>query len=588
MSDLARPDAIPVRALTPRRRYSWSPCPPASRSCSAATVSRSCPTSWRRAFRPGDRLIVDPTAGALLHDSRRSSTSSLPAAVDAAIDAFAELARCDDDQITAFFDAFADRLADDVSFAPIAAANAADVDRAQARGRSTTRLVLSDAMRADMIAGLRGWATMAEGRDSLVDRSTTTAGRSKHDVRRSASSGSCSRAAPTCSPTPPAWCAPATPSCSASDRTRSARPGRSSSTRSHPALDIAGLPRGHGRPRRRRPRTRPAGRCSPTAGWRSPWRADPGPAVAQLGAVARQAGVPVSLHGTGGAWVVAAADADADAVRGCRAALARPQGVQHAQRVLHRRATRRRAGAGVPRRGHRCCVGTRGRWPDPRHARGAGIVPRGHADRRSSVLRADGPHDEPFVSSIALDRLGHEWEWEGSPEVSAARRRQRRRRGRALQPGQPTLRRIAHQRVAAAHDDFFATVDAPFVGDGFTRWVDGQYALDAPELGLSNWEGGRLLGRGGILSGDSVSHGPLPRPRRRPRPPPLTPANRRAVSEPDAVDVDDDVHVANRVDAQVAAARQLDHRAVGGCDLARGDVDVRGVGPGSAGIGGEE
>ena len=56
---------------------------------------------------------------------------------------------------------------------------------------------------------------------------------------------------------------------------------------------------------------------------------------------------------------------------------------------------------------------------------------------------------------------------------------------------------------AEAHDRFFATVDAPFVGDGFTRWVDGQYALDAPELGLSNWEGGRLLGRGG--SGDETA-----------------------------------------------------------------------------------
>jgi glutamate-5-semialdehyde dehydrogenase len=55
-----------------------------------------------------------------------------------------------------------------------------------------------------------------------------------------------------------------------------------------------------------------------------------------------------------------------------------------------------------------------------------------------------------------------------------------------------------------AHDAFFATVDAPFVGDGMTRWVDGQYALDTPELGLSNWEGGRMLGRGAILSGDAV------------------------------------------------------------------------------------
>ena len=35
-----------------------------------------------------------------------------------------------------------------------------------------------------------------------------------------------------------------------------------------------------------------------------------GPAVAQLGGVARQAGVPVSLHGAGGAWIVAGPAAD--------------------------------------------------------------------------------------------------------------------------------------------------------------------------------------------------------------------------------------------------------------------------------------
>ena len=34
-----------------------------------------------------------------------------------------------------------------------------------------------------------------------------------------------------------------------------------------------------------------------------------------------------------------------------------------------------------------------------------------------------------------------------------------------------------------AHRRFYEAVDAPFVGDGFTRWVDGQYALRRPELG---------------------------------------------------------------------------------------------------------
>ena len=40
-----------------------------------------------------------------------------------------------------------------------------------------------------------------------------------------------------------------------------------------------------------------------------------GAAVAQLGAVASQSGIPVSLHGTGGAWVVAGEHADADTLQ---------------------------------------------------------------------------------------------------------------------------------------------------------------------------------------------------------------------------------------------------------------------------------
>jgi glutamate-5-semialdehyde dehydrogenase len=57
---------------------------------------------------------------------------------------------------------------------------------------------------------------------------------------------------------------------------------------------------------------------------------------------------------------------------------------------------------------------------------------------------------------------------------------------------------------AAAQARFYAEIEAGFVGDGMTRWVDGQYAMNRPELGLSNWEHGRLLARGGVLAGDSV------------------------------------------------------------------------------------
>ena len=65
-----------------------------------------------------------------------------------------------------------------------------------------------------------------------------------------------------------------------------------------------------------------------------------------------------------------------------------------------------------------------------------------------------------------------------------------------------TVSLISHD--PAAHDRFYEAVNAPFVGDGFTRWVDGQYALNRPELGLSNWENGRLFARAGVLSGDGV------------------------------------------------------------------------------------
>ena len=119
-------------------------------------------------------------------------------------------------------------------------------------------------------------------------------------------------------------------------------------------------------------------------------------------------------------------------------------------------------------------------------------------------MRADGEHDEPYATEIGTDRLGHEWEWEGSPEVTLHVVETVDDAVALCNAHSPRFVASLVSESTTAHDAFFATVDAPFVGDGFTRWVDGQYALDAPELGLSNWEGGRLLGRSGILSGDSV------------------------------------------------------------------------------------
>ena len=82
-------------------------------------------------LRPGDRLIVVQSTGALLQIP--ATVSSLVAdTLHGAHEAFAGLASASDEQITDFFDRFATALADDDTFAPIADANAADVAAAAA------------------------------------------------------------------------------------------------------------------------------------------------------------------------------------------------------------------------------------------------------------------------------------------------------------------------------------------------------------------------------------------------------------------------------------------------------------------------
>ena len=118
--------------------------------------------------------------------------------------------------------------------------------------------------------------------------------------------------------------------------------------------------------------------------------------------------------------------------------------------------------------------------------------------------RADGEHVEPAASLIDVDDLGREWEWEHAPEVSLVVTADVDAAVELCNRHSPRFVASIVSEDAAERDRFYAAVDAPFVGDGFTRWVDGQYALDTPELGLSNWQGGRLLARGAVLSGDSV------------------------------------------------------------------------------------
>jgi len=105
---------------------------------------------------------------------------------------------------------------------------------------------------------------------------------------------------------------------------------------------------------------------------------------------------------------------------------------------------------------------------------------------------------------IDLEDLAREWEWEETPEVSLKIVDSVDQAAALFNRYSPQFDASLIAEDPLAHRRFFEGVNAPFVGDGFTRWVDGQYAFDRPELGLSNWEHGRLFARGGVLAGDGV------------------------------------------------------------------------------------
>lgn len=451
------------------------------------------------AWRPGDVLVA--VDGELLHipaAERRVAAG----AVTRAVDAFARMGAVTDDQVSRFFGLFADRLGDDPTFARIAEANAADVEAAAARGRSTTRLVLSDAMRGDMISGLRTWADAPSGRGEVIG-TVEHPGWTVEQVRAGVGVvGFVFEGRPNVFADA---CGVIRSGNTVVFRIGSDALGTAAAIVEHaldPALDQAGLPEGA---------ASLVASAAHAAGWamfNDPRLAlavarGSGRAVAQLGSVARQAGVPVSLHGTGGAWIIAGETASAGdlgaavyhsldrkvcntvntvCVVRSRASELAPVVLDALDRAAARRSTMARLHV---------------------LAGQEGLVPAHWFDDRT-ITRAAGPEVEPGCTTIDADQLGHEWEWEESPEISLCVVDD-------VDDAVTLFNRQSPRFIASLisadpdeHAHVFSTIDAPFVGNGFTRWVDGQYALDTPELGLSNWQFGRLFGRGGVLSGDSV------------------------------------------------------------------------------------
>lgn len=462
----------------------------------------SVPAALVERFRPGDSLVYsDATDELLLVPSAEKSAATI--AVTEALAAFEQMRTVREEQINLFYTAFARQLASDAIWSEVLQANRLDVEDARRRERSTTRLVASDRLRQGMIEGLRGWAAMGSTRGRIIETIEHSGWAvdlvaAELGVVAFVFEGR------------PNVLADATGVLKGGN-TVVFRIGRDAlrtatsimDTALIPALAEAGLPRGA---------VRLVQSAEHAAGWAlfSDRRLSlavargSGRAVAALGSLARQAGVPVSLHGTGGAWLVATAQtAVMDLERNVMLSLDRKVCNTLNVCCLPRAQAEWLVPAflrGLAKAGERrhqafklhVVEGDETEWTQPLFS------------QRVPVVRAEGIVHEYQAESLRESELGREWEWEETPEVTL-------KLVDGLEHAVQLFNQYSPQFVASLvstdpveQQRFFEAVNAPFVGDSHTRWVDGQLALRRPELGLSNWEYGRLLGRGGVLSGDGI------------------------------------------------------------------------------------
>jgi glutamate-5-semialdehyde dehydrogenase len=453
-------------------------------------------------FRPGDVLRYVEATSEVVHIPRAQQHLATEA-VSRAFAAFEQMGQIRADQIATFYEAFAARLADEVIWANVATANATDVAAAKARGRSTTRLEVSDKMRRDMIAGLRGWITTTSRRGQILETI-------EHDGWKAELIGAELGVVAFIFEGRPNVLADAT-GVLRSGNTVVLRIGRDAlgTARSvmeqalRPALKFANMPEDT---------VVLVDSPEHAAGWALftdrrlslAVARGSGPAVATLGSLAQSAGVPVSLHGTGGAWILTGESCTREMLK---EAIVKSLDRKVCNTVNTCCILRSKSAELVPAflQGLEDAGKKRGQAFKLHVVKGdESSLPQAVRDSKVSVRRAHGNTEEPQVELLGVDALGQEWEWEDTPEVSF-------KLIDDIAEGIALYNQYSPRFVVSVlttdeeeRQRSFLALNAPFFGDGFTRWVDGQYALKRPELGLSNWENGRLLGRSGILSGDSV------------------------------------------------------------------------------------
>lgn len=425
----------------------------------------------------GDRLVPLAEFGELIVISKAAAAAA-GAAVARASAALAPLAAARDAAILSFFEGFAARLEDPHTFAEIQRANALDVESARARGRATGRLELSERMRRDMIAGLRVWQSAPARVGEVIERRE---GDGYAIERRRAPLGVV------------AFVFEGRPNVFADAagvlRNRNTAVfriggdalGTAIAIEEHalrPALLAAGLPEGAlGLVRSKEHAAAHALFCERSI--RLAVARGSGHTVALLGAIAKQHGIPASLHGTGGAWMLVEQSAN-------------PEVVYNAVRFSLDRKVCNTLNVLVLERAALQTLGP--------------VVER--ALREVNAQVAVVPGSEGVVSAertIAESDLGQEWEWDRTPELSFVVANDFAHAVTLINRYSPKFVASILSERAGAFESFYAAVEAPYVSNGFTRWVDGQWAWHRPELGLTNWETGRLLGRSGFLSGDDLT-----------------------------------------------------------------------------------
>ena len=444
-------------------------------------------------FSDGDRIVASTDGQLMLIP--KTEIDIVGQVVELSRRAFSLLQSASDDQISTFFRLFADRLADDVLMAEVMVVNENDVEQAKQRGRSTTRLGLTPSMRKDMIDALGLWQDMVAVQDHVahIEHSGWSV-----EARQCALGlvGFVFEGRPNV-------LADAT-GVIRSRNTCVFRIGSDAYNTAealmrvavHPSLIEAGLPE----------------HCVmllPSITHASAWALfsndgialavarGSGASVALLGNIAQQHGIPVSLHGTGGAWAVVSQYDDLAGLEDI---------ILHS---LDRKVCNTLNTIVILEKAACEIISTLFKGIGKSGVRN-GVRPIVHISSNVEQQLVHLGIDLADVSSGVVVEitdeldLSKEWEWETTPEVTLVITENIASAVELFNMHSPQFVLSVLSVHQDEHEHAWSTSNAPFFGNGMTRWVDGQYALNKPELGLSNWQLGRSLGRGGILSGDSV------------------------------------------------------------------------------------